>query len=137
MNKGTKERRYRLITRLSAMGFSYDEAQTLRRIEITLHRWSEHECNGTIQRDGEDGDGKPYFVRQGIGMAAREIRYPVADREKGALNRLSKLMASHPSFVSYNQTDPRGCALYIVAKSDLKPGEDIGSVYTRGVAICY
>lgn len=63
-------------------------------------------------------------------------RYKVADREKGALKRLSKLMESHLDFVTYHQSDPRGCALYIVRKSDLN-GSDVRFNYTRGIAVCY
>ena len=30
-----------------------EHAHTLRRAEKTLHRWAEEECNGTIQREGD------------------------------------------------------------------------------------
>ena len=33
------------------------DGQTLRRAALTLHRWYEHECNGAIQRDGDDCQG--------------------------------------------------------------------------------
>lgn len=141
MKETKAERRHRLITRLEKMGFSYDETQTLRRIEMTLSRWSEGECgdsndycSSSIERD--EATGIPYRVTVPHRGEAKPRRHQIPDREKGALKRLSRLMAGHPDCVAYHQGDPRGCALYILAKSDLKPGEDINSVYTRGVAVC-
>lgn len=168
MTKQQAENRYRMIAALQERGFSYDEAQTLRRIEMTLQRWSEHECNGNIQRDEDDkaictqcgnkfygeaasgncpkcGDIAPirtkatnkprWYSQYAIENQSDPKGYLIADREKGALKRLAKIMEGHPDFVSYHQGDPRGCALYIVAKSDLNGG-DIHSLYTRGIAVC-
>lgn len=134
---------YHLIRRLESAGFSFDEAMKLRRIEKTLQRWSELECgNGNdyaswaIERDEETE--KPYMVRHiyshGNGQD-RTIKTPIADREKGALKRLAKIMEAHPDFLPYHQGDPRGCALYIVKHSDLN-GSDIHANYTRGIAVC-
>lgn len=135
MNRPTKiERRMNLLNRLAALGFTFDESQQLRRIEMTLSRWSEEECNGTIQRDGDEGDGKPrrYWENQ-YGEHRKGSIIP--DREKGALKRLGKLLEAKPELVSYHQSDPRGCSLYIVRKTDLN-GHDINSTYTRGLAVC-
>lgn len=134
MKTSKMQNRYNLIRRLEEVGFSYDEAQQLRRIEMTLQHWSEEECNGTIQRDGDNGDGKPcrYYERQNGEHFRGGI---IPDREAGALKRLAKIMEGKPELVSYHQGDPRGCALYIVKKADLN-GSDIGSVYTRGIAVC-
>jgi hypothetical protein len=132
------ERRYRLIANLTERGFSFDEANTLRKIELTLSRWSELTCgNGNdyaswaIERDEETEI--PYMVT--YPHIGETRRHKIADREKGALKRLNKIMANHPDFVSYYQGDPRGCSLYIIRKSDLN-GQDINSVYTRGIAVC-
>lgn len=129
------ERLADLYNRLHAAGFSYEEAATLRRIEMTLSRWSEHECNGNIQRDGEDGDGKPrwYSVNDMTGTVYRGAIIP--DRERGALRRLAAIMGGHPEYLAYHQTDPRGCALYVVSKADLG-GLPIDSCYNRGIAVC-
>lgn len=128
------ERRQRLMNRLADLGFSYDEANKLRRIEMTLHRWSEEECNGTIQRDGDEGDGKPrrYYERQNGEIVRGSI---IPDREAGALRRLKAILQFHSDLSYYHQGDPRGCALYIVRNSDIVDG-DISSLYTRGVAVC-
>lgn len=131
-----KENYYRLIKRLEDAGFSFDEANRLRRIEMTLQRWSEHECNGNIQREGEEGEGAPrWYSNYAIENEANPRGYRIPDRERGALKRLSKIMESHPDFQAYHQSDPRGCALYIVRTSDLN-GTDIRSTYTRGIAVC-
>ena len=86
-------------------------ARTLRRAQLTLHRWAELECNGTIQREGEQGDGKPFRVwtRQDgrIGTSP-----PIPDREAGAIRRVEQVCKA-AGLHYYHQTDPRGCALYV------------------------
>jgi len=93
-----------------------DLARTLRRAQLTLHRWAEEMCNGTIQRDGEQGDGKPFRVIDGMGYS-HPIRstYPVPDRELGALARVVKVCKDAGMYY-FHQTDPRGCALYVAAE---------------------
>ncbi len=123
MNETKAERLARLLNRLAELGFSFSEAQRLRRIEGTLSRWSTEECNGTIQREGDDGEGKPFRVNAGnfgFGGKWTENRYPIPDREAGARKQLAAIMAEHPKLWHYIQGDPRGCALYVGRKSDLK-----------------
>ncbi len=91
-----------------------EHAATLRRAQMTLHRWAEEICNGTIQRDGADGDGQP-FRHYGNGTAGPFLTTRIPDRERGALARIAKICkASDLHF--YHQTDPRGCALYVSAE---------------------
>lgn len=137
MTKNERETQYRTIARLADWGFTYGEWQALRRISMTLSRWGELECGDSnnysswaIERD--EKTGKPYRVV--YPHMGKSRRYPVADREKGALRRMEKIMAGHPGYVGYYQTDPRGCAVYVVRVSDLEGG-DIDSLYTRGVAV--
>lgn len=116
------------------LGFSYSEAQSLRRIEMTLHRWSENECNGDIERDEETG--KTYAVSRAYTQGTGEYkRWPTADRETGALTRLKRIMAKHPLLWFYHQTDPRGCQLYIGRTTDVQ-GVQLDANYTRGFAVC-
>jgi hypothetical protein len=133
MNKA--ERRFRLMKNLQNLGFNYEEGEQLRRIEMTLQRWGEAECGderGTcIERDEETG--KPFRTYEK--SDGKRGRYPVADREAGALKRLAKIMAIHPDLVAYHQGDCRGCNLYILRKADVNGG-DINQVYTRGLAVC-
>lgn len=130
--------------RMIALGLSYSEADQLRRIEMTISRWNELECgNGNdyaswaIERDEETG--KPYMVRHiyahGNGKD-RTIKTPIADREKGALKRAAAILANHPDLWMYHQGDPRGAALYVGRIADIREGERLDSVYTRGVAVC-
>lgn len=128
------------MTALTDLGFTYDEANQLRRIEMTLHRWAEHECNGNIERIGDDGSGYPVWVSNpGMGELRRQNR--IADRERGALRRLNAIVFARNSRRSdgpvahYVQDDPRGCGLYIVRRSDIPAGERIDSYYTRGIAV--
>ncbi len=106
-----------LIARLTALGFSLPEIQRLRRIQSTLHRWSEAECNGEIQRDEDNGNKPRRMYDSGF------MQY-IPDREAGALKRLCFIMADHPDLWAYHQTDPRGCALYVGKRADLKTTEN-------------
>ena len=127
----------RFFSNMSRLGISCQDADALRRIEMTLSRWSEHECNGNIQRDGEAADGKPrwYYGHDGPGPRGPYI----PDRETGARKRCEAIMARYPDLFAYYQGDPRGCALYILRKSDYpadKQAHGCDVDYTRGVAVC-
>lgn len=125
------QRRQDMFSRLMSLGLTYQEADKLRLIELTLQRWSERECgtdNGCIERD--ETTNKPYWLN-----STTMRRWPIPDRETGALKRLAGIMANHPTLTYYHQTDPRGCALYILKRSDVQDAA-IDSVYTRGVAVC-
>jgi hypothetical protein len=134
-------------------GITCDDANALRRISMTLHRWHELECGdsnaygswcitrGTKHRDvggkavfiHDDDDGKPYLERHPYsGMVSYEA---IPDRERGARKRLDKIMARYPGFATYIQGDPRGCALYVLRPGDVRAGEDVSSIYTRGIAV--
>ena len=145
----SKRERERLAAQqntLVNLGFTFDEADRLRRISLTLRRWHELECgidNGCIERD--DDTGRPYWRSETTGR-----KWPVADRETGALRRLGHIIglrntrvwaasdapavrevAVHP----YIQTDPRGAALYILRPGDVPDGKDPASYYSRGVCV--
>ena len=131
MNKREAMRRTHLENTLLQLGFSTSEAETLRRISMTLHRWSEHECNGAIRRDGENGDGKPFWYST---YSSKKLS-PAPDRERGALKRLAAIMAKHAPLSSYVQGDPRGIALYILRPEDMPEGKDADAYYSRGIAV--
>tara|TARA_R110000868_G_scaffold79632_2_gene226582 strand:+ start:714 stop:1169 length:456 start_codon:yes stop_codon:yes gene_type:complete len=148
----TQKAKFELFTRLQALGFTHDEAASLRRIEMTLQRWAEAECKGEIQR--EDETGKPRRVlRHSYGKGV-DARYPIADREAGALTRLHKLcmarnarvcgeigaVATSPNAVLwYHQGDCRGCMLYLLTRAQLtQDGKTlpVDQYYNRGLAVC-
>ena len=115
MTKREKQRIFELQSKLCDLGFSYEETDQLRRISMTLHRWAERECNGEVE---VDDDNKAYSVNQGGPWNGWKVtRYRVPNREAGAKRRLAKIMANHPDFTYYHQTDPRGVALYLVNKA--------------------
>lgn len=119
------------IARLTAIGISYEDAYTLRRIAMTLHNWHEKECgidNGCIERD--EDTGVTYWLNSYSGK-----RYKIADRETGAQKRLNKVMANYPGYVAYVQGDPRGASLYILRPTDILEGHSIDSYYSRGIAV--
>lgn len=143
-----------LIQRIVALGFTTEEAWQLRRIEMTLHRWAELECGtdaGHIERDETTGRPRFYNARARYVQANDPRAWTIIpDREAGALKRLARIVtvrnerepnALHLGWpdtriTAYHQTDPRGCALYLLRASDIRPGESTDSVYTRGLAVC-
>lgn len=146
----TQKAKFELFSRLARLGFTFEESAQLRRIEMTLQRWAEAECNGEIARD--ETTGKPVRVSQSYfgGLTGKRCTWPIADREAGALRRLKAIVdarnareqsadarrASHGRHVFfYNQTDPRGCAVYLITREQLGDGK-IDSCYTRGLAVC-
>ena len=140
MRTSVKER-VEVIRRLQEAGISWEHANTLRRISMTLQRWGELECGNSnvmfsygIERDGETG--KPYMVRYYHNGVLKNItKEPIPDREKGALKRLQAIMTHYPAYVAYHQTDPRGCAVYVVRKDDIPEGAKLDSCYNRGIAV--
>ena len=135
MKRNTKrERMMQFYRRMEEAGFDVDTADALRRIEMTLSRWSERECNGEIERD-EDGNGKPY--KSNAAWGGKHLVYRIADRERGALKRLQRIMDDHMGWSAYHQGDPRGCALYLLKHTDVPQGGTADAYYTRGIAVCY
>lgn len=149
---------------LLSLGFTSTEAEQLRRISMTLHRWYEQECGDSndygswaIERD-DNGDGPPFMVhhhyRHGRGKDT-VTRTRIADREKGAIKRLKGIVAARnarylndskdwnaehdaPTLTGvayYLQTDPRGASLYIIRPGDVPDGADVGSYYSRGIVV--
>jgi len=112
------------------LGISFEDANTLRRAERTLHTWGEQECGDgndyaswAIERD--ETTGKPF--RCVYPHSGTMTKTPVADREAGALRRVAEVCAAHGLYF-WHQTDPRGCALYV----SREPLTDTN--YTNGVA---
>jgi hypothetical protein len=140
------------IPALLSAGISWDDAHALRRISMTLHRWHELECGdsnihgswaivrGAKTKDGfvHNDDGKP-FMESHHYLHGKGKDYtthsPLADGERGALNRLNAILARYPGFMSYVQTDPRGCSLYILRPNDIPDGAKLDECYSRGIAV--
>ena len=135
MTKAEFMRRLHLINALTGLGFTEEEANKLRTISNTLRNWFERECGndcGVIERDEETG--KP-FLRSYHGK-----RVAVADLERGAMNRLAKIMEARHSrgyapLPYHIQPAPRGAALYIVRPGDVPDGKDADAYYSRGICV--
>lgn len=115
-------------------GLSEADAMALRRVERRLHNWYELECGtdaGCIQRDEED----PTILRWYNNVTNSWGLYLGKDDETLALRRLRFIMSRYPELKFYVQTDPRGCALYILRPNDIPFGEQPDAYYTRGVAV--
>lgn len=138
---------------LTQAGIDLADAHELRRIAMTLHRWHELECGDSNDYNSfcvvrgkmiRDAEGKRAFEYDDDGLPWMEIHphngdktsyNSLADRERGALRRLAKIMARYPGFASYVQGDPRGAALYILRPGDVREGTDVSSCYTNGIAV--
>lgn len=130
MSAGLETRRLQDILNMRGIAATWDDANTLRRAQITLQRWAEGECgNGNdyaswaIERDEQTG--LPY--RCVYPHSGKNYRTRIADKEKGALARV-KAVCERLGCYWYHQTDPRGCSLYVSAD----PIHD--NDYTRGTA---
>jgi hypothetical protein len=148
MTKREKQDRDWMQSAVERLGFTCDEFHRLRRISMTLHRWHELECGTgddrftrSVERDEETG--KPFLRIQFPSRTGYvDKRYPVADRERGALKRLVKIVESRNQrkadadmdVLPYVQGDPRGAALYLITREQLGTS-DINSCYSRGIAI--
>ena len=105
--------------------FTAADWAALKRCERTLHKWAEAECNGVIQYD-DDGQARRYGNdRYGSPTVPGPI---VPDKSETAMERARKIAANHGLSV-YNQTDPRGCALYVYNPAELK-GRRIDECYS-------
>lgn len=144
MNRET----HQMLNRVTDLGISTDDAFTLRRIAMTLHRWHELECGDgndyaswTVARGHKkngvfehDDNGASYLERHI--HTEKEPRYErIPDRERGAQKRLAKIMAKYPTLSAYIQGDPRGASLYILRPGDVPKGESADAYYSRGVAV--
>lgn len=135
---------------LISLGFTREEAESLRRISMTLHRWHELECGDSndsnawmIERD--ETTDKPFMVRHhyrhGRGKDTVSCT-PIPDRETGAKNRLYRIIVARnrrskpeEAVCQYIQGDPRGAALYIIRPGDVPAGADVGAYYSRGICV--
>jgi hypothetical protein len=120
-----------LMARLTRAGFTWDDANALRLISMTLHRWAERECgdeHGCISRDEETG--KPFWESSWGGKPQ-----PIADREAGALRRLKAIVAKYPGWQYYHQGDCRGASLYMLPPGSVEPRLSLDQYYTRGIAV--
>lgn len=157
----TKIYEYNAVDALTKTGIVYNDAVSLRRIAMTLHRWHELECGdsndyaswgivrGRKVRDSKERgawhfeyieDGKPYIERHIHTVGYVEGNHPryesIADRETGALKRLNAIMRRYPHLSAYIQTDPRGAPLYILRPGDVPAGKDANDHYNNGIVVC-
>ena len=110
----TNALQHAIFTR-TQVALSFDDANTLRRAQITLHHWGEQECGDgndycswSIERD--EATQIPYLCTYPHNRPMYRRR--IADKENGALRRVDAVCL-RVGLYFYHQTDPRGCALYV------------------------
>lgn len=96
---------------LRSLGFTQNEAEALRHISMTLHRWFELECGDSnnyaswaIERDEETEI--PYMMRHIYAHGAGKdqmIKTRIADRETGARTRLKAIIDARNTRISAEQ----------------------------------
>lgn len=102
-----ESRRYAAFMNLP--GFTLEEYETLRRDSMRLHRWSEAECNGDIERDDETGKCFRHYGHNGPGPF---LTAKMADKETPAKERITALCKRHKLKLEM-QGDPKGAAVKI------------------------
>lgn len=165
MTRKEAERQTRQLDTLRSLGFTRDEAESLRRISMTLRRWFELECGDSNEFSSwaieRDDNGLPYLVRhiyrtgnRALHTGAHTTRTRIPDRETGAQKRLAAIVDARNKrcyragnyldpndprqgmwLTTYIQTDPRGAALYILRPGDVPDGGDPSAYYNRGVCV--
>jgi hypothetical protein len=143
MTRKEAERQAHMFRALESLGIPRDDAEALRRDSMRLRRWYELECGtenaagSSVSVERDEATGKTFqriqYRLRGEGWVDR--REPCADRETGALRRVAAVIARYPGLSVYHQTDPRGCALYVLRPGDVPEGADPGPYYSRGIAV--
>jgi hypothetical protein len=120
MTQRERQDRQRMLDNLQRLGFSPEECQALRRISMQLRRWYERECNEDIRVD-DQGRAEVMVFKSMRGCAPLWYLPRIPNMEAGATRRLNAIMARHSRRCTYYlQTDPRGCALYVVPLANLR-----------------
>lgn len=129
----------RLLASLARRGvtISFADAEILRRAQLTLRRVAEAQCGTSgpnysrvLERD--ENTGKPFLVY--YGHDGKVSRFPVPDREKGAIRRIADVCGRN-GLIYYHQTDPRGCTLY-VGRQEWLDGSPAEQVYLTHLIAC-
>lgn len=136
----TSKERAAVIAGLARIGISTPDAESIRRNAITLRNWFEMECgterNGVSVMIERDENEKPFQRTQFATRSGwHDTRRPVADLEARARKKLAQTMERYHGLKAYIQGDCRGPSVYILRSEDIRPGENIDSIYYRGVAV--
>ena len=138
MNAAQKnEKLARNIQTRTGVWVGLQDAATLRRAQITLHRWDEAECGDSNERESwcivrDEEAGKPY--REVYPNRGQSYRTPINDLEAGALRRIVEVCERN-GLHYYHQGDCRGCSLYVHNEPLNDGGQNQpGVAYTHGVA---
>lgn len=142
MNDTKTIRTARMFDQLSRLGIRYNDADTLRRIQLQLHTWDERQCGADNGCVVVEDDGKAYWQPSNGGKP-----YRIPNRGAGAERRLAAIIGKYPDLAAYHQSDCRGCALYVYQLEALKqyadrfphtqPRYTIDACYSSiGVAVC-
>jgi hypothetical protein len=111
---------------------STEEWAALKRCERILHKWAEDCCNHDIDEDEKTGTVFARFVSPS-GYISEPRTIP--NKRANAMKRATKI-AKNYGLAVYNQTDPRGCALYIYDPVNLG-GKGIDCYYSSlATAVC-
>lgn len=105
--------------------FTAAEWTALKRCERILHRWAELCCIHDIE-ERDDGTVMARFCSPVTGVISGPRRIP--NQRASAFKRAQRIASAYGLSV-YEQTDPRGIALYVYHPADLK-GRDIDECYS-------
>lgn len=132
MTKREWRERQRQDEALARLGIGERDAGRLRKIEATLHRLCEEDCNrGLSPREERMIETRVETARLIVAQAWADTANAVNHDE------LASACETGRGPAVYFQSDPRGCALYVVPPSVLErfPGHEIDSIYSSGIAV--
>ena len=111
-----------LYNSLGRHGLFTDQIDMLVTHERLLRRLGEKSCNGEISEENYEEGEKRHL--EGV---------------QCVLDEFNKGKNREDRFFFYHQTDPRGCALYLILGADWDAaGKSVDSRYnTIGIAVCY
>lgn len=111
---------------------SIENWAALKRCERILHKWAEDCCNHDIDENEETGIVTARFISPS-GYISNPQTIP--NKRANAMKRATKIAQAYGLKV-YEQSDPRGCALYVYNPADLGDKE-IDSYYSSlATAVC-
>lgn len=103
-------------------------AVTLHRISGRLHRIAERLCNEDLTCPRCGGDGRISWESKRTGPSIRDCRAcaghgTTVGRQLERLREDAREIATHYGLRAHFQTDPRGCALYLIDPASVPDGE--------------
>lgn len=139
MTKREWEQRQHQERALATLGITPEDAARLRRISSSLRNSFEFSCcydesQAAQEKRSRREENLEAKARQIVAEAWAEAN-PQPECRQTEILRAASMLPKAPAV--YVQTDPRGCALYVVPAETIArfPGQPLDSIYSQGIAV--